>query len=269
VDNLPDGVDVTALQTASAALFDETQKLVPQYEAIIQLPLLSKEDQEKIKQSLGEVDQVLNRMSDDVDKVAAMVSPPPDSLKNLEADVKKAIAFGPDFIKKNPDQLTGTGDWFYSGFGALTPAFLESIAADVAAVSHDVATPAAAPLLEDLSAMAGQLRELRTKGQRVMSGVMRPTYERRSIRDAAFGGRVLDVIFRELNVYAISPMALFDVVRMGAPSATSGGFRFALGIRLSLANWNFNVGYAWTLNRRPGDSPHALTISMSVSDLFR
>ena len=271
IDNLPDGLDGTALQNASGALVDETKKLAPQYEAIIKLPLLNNDDQQKIKQSLVEVDQVLKPMSDDVAKLASMVSPAPDSLKNLDADIRLAIASGPDFILKNPDQLTGIGDWLYSGFGALTPAFLETIAADIAAVSHDVTTPAAAPLLGDLSAKAGQLRELQTKGEKVMSGVMRTTYEQRSIRDTAFAGRVLDVIFRELNVYAISPMALFDVVRMGTPSPTSGGFRFALGpgVRLSLANWNFNLGYAWTLNRRPGDSPHALTVSLSISDLFR
>jgi hypothetical protein len=47
-----------------------------------------------------------------------------------------------------------------------------------------------------------------------MRSLSRPAVETQAIRDTDFTGRMLDVIFRELNLYSLAPFAMFDVARI-------------------------------------------------------
>ncbi len=70
-----------------------------------------------------------------------------------------------------------------------------------------------------------------------------------------------------MNIYSIAPVAIFDVARVWPTNTTT---RYALGggVRLSLVNMNFTLGYAANPKRQSGEGPGALFVSLDVSDLF-
>ena len=100
-----------------------------------------------------------------------------------------------------------------------------------------------------------------------MKAIQRSPFEQRAVRDTDFAGRAPDVIIRELNIYAISPMVLFDAARLGPRTTISEAF--ASDFRFSLANWNLSLGYSWNPSRRPHKEAGAFTVSISVTDPFR
>jgi hypothetical protein len=89
--------------------------------------------------------------------------------------------------------------------------------------------------------------------------------------DMAFVDRTLNTLFKELNIFSISPVAVFDTAWVGPAKGALGGNRIGPGggIRLELASYvNFTVGYAWNVSRQPGEGKGALFFSIGVRDLF-
>jgi hypothetical protein len=244
--------------------------VAPQFNAVLALNALPPADLAKALAQLQAFAQPLQDLKRDAGRLAMIQEPVPAELANLQSDLAQAsvIVAG---AGAPPDAATSNLDWLCRGFGALTPPFLESIQNDVESVSKVVTNPQAATVIASLVQEANVLGKQRTECQTLAAGLHRSTYEMRAIRDTDFAGRVLEVIIRELNLYAISPVAMFDAARLGPARNEVGGVRYGLGpgIRLSLANWNLNIGYSWTLRKRPGDSPGALNISITVTDLFR
>jgi hypothetical protein len=157
----------------------------------------------------------------------------------------------------DPEAVSNTGDWLAIGTGELTPPFLTTIAAD------------AEPLLKP---RAEQIRQLAAELKSTMDSLHRPPVELRAIRDTKFTGRLLDVIFRELNLYSIAPFAMFDAARIGGTGSPAfDKLRYAAGpgVRFSVVNFNVNVGYALNINKQPGERFGSIYFSLNVSDLFR
>jgi hypothetical protein len=94
---------------------------------------------------------------------------------------------------------------------------------------------------------------------------------RKAASDIAFVARTLDTLFKDLNIFSVSPVAVFDTAWIGPAKGVLGGNRIGPGggIRLELASCvNFTLGYAWNVNRRPGEGNGALFFSIGVRDLF-
>jgi hypothetical protein len=81
----------------------------------------------------------------------------------------------------------------------------------------------------------------------------------------------LNTLFKEVNVFSISPVAVLDVARIGPEQNSFGGWRYGPGggVRLGLVSAvNFTVGYAWNLKQRQGEGPGAVFFSIGMRDLF-
>ncbi len=87
-------------------------------------------------------------------------------------------------------------------------------------------------------------------------------------QDFATVDDVLQTCLYKLNVYSISPVGIFDITRIWP---TNVGVRYAIGggLRLSIVNANFTVGYAANPIRTSRERPGAFFFALDVSDLFR
>jgi hypothetical protein len=79
--------------------------------------------------------------------------------------------------------------------------------------------------------------------------------------------RALDVFIHDLNIYAISPVAMLDAARVWP---TGGGVRYGVGpgLRLSIINVNVTFGYSFDVDRRPGEESGAIYLKLDVTSLF-
>ena len=94
---------------------------------------------------------------------------------------------------------------------------------------------------------------------------------RKATQDMAFVHRTLDTLIKEVNIYSISPVVVFDVAHIGPATSGLGGTRYGPGggIRFGLASTvNFTLGYAWNPQHRPGEGPGAIFFSLETRDLF-
>ena len=165
-------------------------------------------------------------------------------------------------------------DDLITGFGKTVPALAED-----AALKAEVL----AKLLETSPApMTAEAKALQTHAQTIETGirhaaqhlalVQRPPGERWSRRETAYFRNTIDVLVREFNVAAVSPVVTFDAARLWAnPAAELGGVHTSMGFggRLSLASADFTLGYAWNLTNTSGTGRGALFFSLDIVDLFR
>lgn len=89
--------------------------------------------------------------------------------------------------------------------------------------------------------------------------------------DMAFVDRTLKTLFNDLNIFSVSPVAIFDVASIGPSNTAFGGTRIGPGggIRFELASSvNFTLGYAWNINQHPGEGKGALFFSINTRDIF-
>ena len=94
---------------------------------------------------------------------------------------------------------------------------------------------------------------------------------RKAAADIVFVRRALDTLFHDVNLFSISPVAIFDVVNIGSTLPGTKGTRYfpGAGLRLDLASAvNFTIGYARNLTPGPGEGSGAIFFSMGVRDLF-
>jgi hypothetical protein len=86
-------------------------------------------------------------------------------------------------------------------------------------------------------------------------------------RDLKPATKVLNTVLYQLNAYSVAPVGIFDVARVWP---TGVGVRYAVGggVRFSLVNANFTLGYAVNPHRLHGESAGALFFKIDVTDLF-
>jgi hypothetical protein len=92
--------------------------------------------------------------------------------------------------------------------------------------------------------------------------------ERMADEDTKVVKAALDAFTKELNVVAVSPVAVFDVARVW-PDSNGTRYGAGAGVRVSVFNLNTTLGYAFNVNRRPGDGRGALFFSLDFTNIFR
>jgi len=95
--------------------------------------------------------------------------------------------------------------------------------------------------------------------------------EKKASADMAFTRRSLNTLFKDVNIYSISPVFVFDVARIGSRSGSIGGTRYGpgAGVRLELATTaHFTLGYAFNVKRGPGEGRGNLFFAIGIRDLF-
>ena len=86
-------------------------------------------------------------------------------------------------------------------------------------------------------------------------------------KDFSVAEGALNTFLYRLNAYSIAPVAVFDVAQVW-PSGVGTRFAVGGGVRMSLVNVNFTVGYAANPRRSPGEGPGAFFFQLDVSNLF-
>jgi hypothetical protein len=251
-------------------LRDLKPKLMVSYTSLKAQAFLEPSVSQPLTAKLNDVTLILNEMLQAAQTLQGDLSTHLSQVDTLTADLLEAS--GGAKGGQNLESITSVGDWLATGFGKLTPPFLQTIREDVEAVASVVTQPELADLLHKLRDQKDRLATLEDDLRKEMESLKRPEVEVRAIRDTQFTGRLLDVIFRELNLYAVSPFALVDVVRLGgthSPEFQTNRYAAGGGVRLSLVNFNVDVGYGFNVNRQRGERVGALYFSMNISDLFR
>ena len=153
------------------------------------------------------------------------------------------------------------------GYGRVPSAIIEGLAHSL----EELRTPLAAKG-SALAADASRLRELQAQIRETLKKTQTPEVEKKANRDVAYTARVLDVVFREMNLASVSPLFMFDVAHIGPRSAPPyGELRYGVGggVRFSLVSLDLDLGYSFNPNRLPGERRGAFVFALNVSDLFR
>ena len=210
-------------------------------------------------------DQALQLPQNTKDELQDAIDRARSYVVTAKASTEAAAGDDADIAKNNLQLLA-------IGFGAVAPAML----AEVNRYINELQTPLAkAGLSSQGQSLLSAARELPEFQRQIKQGLKRVTVseiEQKANQDVAYTARILDVTFRELNLIAISPVAMFDVARISSRSVSGfGGTRYGIGggLRLSIVSLDLTAGYSWNPNRRNGEGRGAFVFSLDVSDLFR
>jgi hypothetical protein len=92
-------------------------------------------------------------------------------------------------------------------------------------------------------------------------------YDDQAWQTLAPGHRAIDVFLHELNIYSISPVAIFDVARVW-PLNEGVHYGVGPGLRLSLVNANFTISYGFDPQRSDRQNIGAIFFKLDVTSLF-
>ncbi len=92
--------------------------------------------------------------------------------------------------------------------------------------------------------------------------------DRLADEDTRLVNSVLDSFLNEINLFSISPVAVFDVARIW-PDRYGTRFGIGGGVRLNIVNFNVTLGYAFNPNPKLREGRGAFFFSMDVTDLLR
>jgi hypothetical protein len=185
-----------------------------------------------------------------------------------------AVATGDPLIQ-DPDAIRDALATLLVGFGKLSPPTLTLVVDEIEKLQPQFAAESPADGADKVRALADEGKKLATLHGRMLKDLklIVPTDpETKTRRDIDYAVQSLDVVFRELNLFAVSPILIFDVARLGpSKNPVFGGARYGLGagVRFSLVSLDLNLGYAGNLNRRRGEGRGAFVFSLDVTDLFR
>jgi len=222
-------------------------------------------DPEYIRLSAGipakanELKEKLTALSDKLKEIPSAISAQPAVARSV-ADIKKnvistRVAAGMIADKPDPQVV----DRLATG---LLPALSE--------LTKDLTNSLRNASQTDLAAQIDLLmNEVQTLGKDIRDAENLPTkkYYDQAWQALAPGHRAIDVFLHELNIYSIAPVAIFDVARVWP---VDEGVRYGVGpgLRLSLANANFTMGYAFNPQRVRLEKAGAIFFKLDVTSLF-
>lgn len=149
---------------------------------------------------------------------------------------------------------------------------LPALESNLTKLCNLLATPAESTTADQIQKLRDELDESRKAlAKSWVSQNTKPARERATAhaeKDFATAENVLNTFLYQLNVYSIAPVAIFDVARVWPNNI---GTRYAVGggVRLSIVNVNFTLGYAANPTHGPTEGSGALFFTLDVSDLFR
>src|SRR5205823_4643216 len=84
-------------------------------------------------------------------------------------------------------------------------------------------------------------------------------------QEMRYVGTTLQTLLHDVNLYSISPIAIFDFGHIGPANATFGGTRYGPGggLRFTLVSTaSFSIGYAWNIHPHIGEGRGALFFAL-------
>jgi hypothetical protein len=190
----------------------------------------------------------------------------PDLLPDEFADCSTQLFTASFNVKAARDEKKAAQ---YGDVAVLLPADPED---DLKAV-HDSCAVALNGQLNDPTVAAGAA-DVDAEGAKMFgffNAIDQKTAAAKAANDIAFVKRTLNTLFKDLNIFSISPVFVFDAAMIGPASGPLGGTRIGPGggIRLELASYvNFTLGYAWNVNQQVNEDKGAVFFSIGTRDLF-
>jgi len=216
----------------------------------------------ELKKAVSTTASQLNQKCTDL--LNAMKQIPPDvagqkPLKKQISDVREnlfSVREGAEEVAANPDPQV------VAAVTASAPDLLTAIDQ----LTKVLAGTSAAELIPQLQKIAGDI-DLLSRQIGGAGNVPTDKYVDAAYKELAPAHRALDVFMHDLNIYAISPVAMFDVARVWP---TGEGVRYGVGpgLRLSIINANFTFGYSFDVHRLPGERAGAIYLKLDVTSLF-
>jgi hypothetical protein len=122
-----------------------------------------------------------------------------------------------------------------------------------------------------ITAAADAIEEARAAMLKDFSAIDQNLAAQKAANDIVFVKRTLNTLFKDLNIFSVSPVVVFDRASIGPAKGTLGGTRIGPGggVRFEVVSYvNFTLGYAWNVNRHAGECKGALFFSIDVRELF-
>jgi hypothetical protein len=189
----------------------------------------------------------------------------PDQLQDQFTDCTTSIDVAVFDVN---NALAAKGDKQYGELSALLPVDTDDLKSVqdtcVGEVNQQLNDPS-------IGAAAAAVDASRTSILNDFNAIDQKLAAQKAANDIAFVKRTLNTLFKDFNIFSVSPVAVFDAAWIGPATGALGGNRIGPGggVRLELASYvNFTLGYAWNVNRRPGEGKGALFFSIGVRDLF-
>jgi hypothetical protein len=124
------------------------------------------------------------------------------------------------------------------------------------------------------TAIDAALQQLSTVWKGTAAGTVQPAIQEARKRADAHADEdlkpartVLDTVLYQLNAYSVAPVGIFDIARVW-PSGVGTRYGIGGGVRLSLVNANFTIGYAFNPQPRQDEGHGALFLKLDITDIF-
>ena len=187
-----------------------------------------------------------------------------DRADECDGQISLAEGFADDLDPANPQSKR---------FNAIS--FLVAKADDgsidnLTACINDLRSVLGTPFSDD---MIDRLNKIQTPVRRARTNLNQSVADMKATRDMAFVRQTVNTLIQEINFASVSPIAIFDVARIGPQtSAAGGGVRFGIGggVRLTLLDTiRFDAGYAFNPNPKPWEGRGAAFFALEIVSLFR
>ena len=206
-----------------------------------------------------DLNKKLTVLSDELKLIPAAVVAEPTVTRSLK-DIKRNLLStrgAASMIASKPDPQVV--DQLVTGLLPTLSGFIQSLTTEL----RDAAQT-------DLALQIDQsLNDVNTLGSEIRDADDLPSkkYDDQAWQTLAPGHRAIDVFLHELNIYSISPVAIFDVARVW-PVNEGVHYGVGPGLRLSLVNANFTISYGFNPQRSDRESIGAIFFKLDVTSLF-
>jgi hypothetical protein len=220
-------------------------------------------------------------------KLVEQVAPLEAEAAKLNALVEK---LPPEDLDPVPDELTGAIDGLHAALQLLIVNHLgdkktlpskmqsmllllseedeEGVINSVKALSQALVNAQLTALSEQVESSKNALIREQTRLKEQFDRIDTTGIDRLAKEDARLVNSVLDSFLNEINLFSLSPVAIFDVAGVW-PDRYGARFGIGGGMRINIVNFNLTIGYAANPNPRPREGHGAFFFSMDVTDLLR
>jgi hypothetical protein len=243
-----------------------------EYEKVKHLAYVAPQTLQPVVDKLAGVNGLLQAIKQTLDGLATNRN---DDVKNGVSATQKYVAAAIDNVQaaqSNGENAKVNLELLAQGLGAVTPAAITGIIENIKSLQKPLIDTGLSQDAAQLDTNARELSALQAQIKTELKKIATPVVERKANQDIAYTARALDVIFRELNIVAISPVLMFDAARIGEKEQmrlSETRYGLGTGIKFSLVTMDVTAGYCWNIRRKPGEPRGAFVFSLDISDLFR
>ena len=201
------------------------------------------------QKDIADVATDVNKLSPVLDNIEGVLStlpkPASSDAEEYEPRLSAALIFlnaAKDGVSQvNQDTVTVRGaERLAIGYSKIATAVLTGLIDSIRELEASLKQKQLASQAAALENETVKLIALQAEIRKRLKTVRVPEIEKRANQDVKFTGRVLDVIFRELNLVAFSPLIMIDAARIGPEiSPGFGKVRYGLGGGLRFSWWSW------------------------------